>query len=176
MTQADPLFDKIIQQHAKTWHFLWLVDKKDPKKNLPRQGKISLLSKEEASAAIENLRANLAAKGEASDLFGREKKAGEMAGILASVEQTFDGEELLPSLEEKAANLFYRLVKNHPFVDGNKRIGTLLFLLFLEKNKISYPGELSQVALQIARSAPAWREEIISGLVSFLRAFGESSK
>jgi prophage maintenance system killer protein len=68
-----------------------------------------------------------------SDLFGVEKDKG-MAAALGAVMQTFGGRELYPGLEEKAAHLLYFLVKNHAFVDGNKRIAAALFLWFLERN------------------------------------------
>ena len=56
-------------------------------------------------------------------------------GILGNIIQSFDGEYLYPSIEEKAANLLYLTVKNHPFIDGNKRVGSFMFVWFLEKNK-----------------------------------------
>jgi len=76
----------------------------------------------------------------ASDLFGREKDRS-LAGSLEAVMQTFDGKDLYPSLEEKAAHLLYFLVKNHSFVDGNKRIGAALFLWFMDKNGLLYRSD-----------------------------------
>ncbi|RPI74461.1 MAG: cytochrome C biogenesis protein CycH, partial [Desulfobacteraceae bacterium] len=73
----------------------------------------------------------------AGELFGREKDQSLQASI-GNILQTFDGREVYSSLEEKAAHLLYFLVKNHPFVDGNKRIGAALFLWFLEKNRALY--------------------------------------
>ena len=58
--------------------------------------------------------------------------------------QTFDGKEVYPGIEEKAANLLYFLIKDHPFVDGNKRIGAALFLWFMEKNDALLPAILDR--------------------------------
>src|SRR5204862_7631 len=73
-------------------------------------------------------------KKEASALFGNERDRG-FESTLNSVVQTFDGEYLYKSIEEQAAHLLYFVIKNHPFTDGNKRIGAFLFVWFLEKNK-----------------------------------------
>ena len=69
-----------------------------------------------------------------SAVFGVEKEEGKLNGILAAVYQNVFGQELYPSIEEKAANLLYFLIKDHPFVDGCKRIGATIFLEFLNKN------------------------------------------
>ena len=73
--------------------------------------------------------------GNYSDVFGVEKELGILNGIIAAVYQNVFGTELYPSIEEKAANLLYFLIKDHPFVDGCKRIGASIFLEFLNKNK-----------------------------------------
>lgn len=96
-------------------------------------GPVSAVGYEEAIRQIERLRRQFNAR----DMFGLEKD-NSLEGSLATIMQTFDGKELYPSLEEKAAHLLYFLVKNHPFVDGNKRIAAALFLWFLEKNHVLY--------------------------------------
>lgn len=96
-------------------------------------GAVAAVSHEEARRIVERLRGQFGAGG----LFGREKDDS-LRSALANVMQTFDGKDLYPSLEEKAAQLLYGLIKNHPFVDGNKRIGAALFLWFLEKNRALY--------------------------------------
>ncbi len=96
-------------------------------------GAVTAVSHEEARRIIERLREQFGA----AALFGREKDDS-LRSALANVMQTFDGKDLYPSLEEKAAQLLYGLIKNHPFVDGNKRIGAALFLWFLEKNSALY--------------------------------------
>jgi prophage maintenance system killer protein len=99
-------------------------------------GPVSSVAYEDAIRLIESLRHQFGA----GDVFGLEKD-GSLKGSLANIMQTFDGKELYPSLEEKAAHLLYFLVKNHSFVDGNKRIAAALFLWFLDKNNALYNAE-----------------------------------
>lgn len=94
-----------------------------------------------ARRAIECLRTQY----QASDLFGKEKD-NSFKGSLVSIFQTFDGKELYPSIEEKAAHLLYFLVKNHPFVDGNKRIAAFMLLWFLDKNDYLYRNSKKRIA------------------------------
>lgn len=110
-----------------------------------------------------------------SALFGREKD-GSLRGSLGAVMQTFDGKDVYPSLEEKAASLLYFLVKNHSFVDGNKRIAAALFLWFMEKNRLLYGPDgvkliadatLVAVTLMIAESNPD-QKDILTRLVANL--------
>ena len=115
-------------------------------------------------------------KGEATQLFGQQK-AGEFKGNLLNIYQSFGGEDLLPSTEQKAANLLYYVIKGHPFNDGNKRIGAYLFVLFLHKNGILHKtnGEpkindnaLASLALLVATSAPEQKEIIIKLVMNML--------
>jgi len=103
------------------------------------QGKkpLSMLDYDEAIKEISKLKQFLIAKKEASKLFGLEKD-NSFKGIIKSIYQSFDGIDLLPTIEEKAANLLYYIVKDHPFIDGNKRIGAYLFIIFLNKNNYLY--------------------------------------
>ncbi|MCL1920014.1 MAG: virulence protein RhuM/Fic/DOC family protein [Kiritimatiellaeota bacterium] len=103
-----------------------------------------------------------------SELFGREKD-NSLQGSLAAVMQSFGGQDVYPSKEEKAAHLLYFLVKNHSFVDGNKRIAATLFLWFLEKNRLMFREDgtrriaenaLVAITLMIAESKPAEKETI----------------
>ena len=75
---------------------------------------------------------------ETSDIFGKEKGKGLLKGIIDSIYQSTFGEEAYPSIEEKAANLLYFIIKDHPFVDGCKRIAATTFLYFLDMNRILY--------------------------------------
>ena len=95
---------------------------------------------EEAMEAIHLLQKKFGS----SDLFGNEKDQSFKSSI-NTIYQTFGGEELYPSVEEKAAMLFYLVVKNHSFSDGNKRIAAFLFLWFLEKNGILYKSDGSKL-------------------------------
>ncbi|MFC0345741.1 virulence protein RhuM/Fic/DOC family protein [Epilithonimonas hispanica] len=124
---------------------------------------------QESIIAIEILKKELIKKQEASDLFGNQKDKT-FEGILKSITQTFDNQYLYPSIEEQASNLLYFIIKNHPFSDGNKRIGAFIFIWFLEKNKhlLKKTGEkkindnaLTALALLIAQSNPSDKELMI---------------
>ena len=111
-----------------------------------------------------------------SDVFGIEKEKGKLNGILAAVYQNVFGQELYPSIEEKAANLLYFLIKDHPFADGCKRIGATIFLEFLNKNNhliiegtpIISNSALVAITLMIAESRPEEKETMISLVMNFL--------
>jgi prophage maintenance system killer protein len=111
-----------------------------------------------------------------SSLFGNEKDESFKSSI-ASIYQTFDGIDLYPSIEEKAANLLYFITKNHSFSDGNKRIAAFLFLYFLEKNGILFneygkkriaDNALVALTLMIAVSKPVDKEIIIKVTVNLI--------
>ena len=111
-----------------------------------------------------------------SDVFGIEKEKGKLNGILAAVYQNVFGQELYPNIEEKAANLLYFLIKDHPFADGCKRIGATIFLEFLNKNNhliiegtpIISNSALVAITLMIAESRPEEKETMISLVMNFL--------
>jgi len=111
-----------------------------------------------------------------SELFGREKDESFKSSI-NTIYQTIDGNELYPSLEEKAANLLYFITKNHSFTDGNKRIAALIFLYFLEKNSALYKpngdkrladNTLVALTLMIAVSKPDEKETMIKVIVNLI--------
>ena len=114
--------------------------------------------------------------GNYSDVFGVEKEYGKINGILAAIYQNVFGTELYPSIEEKAANLLYFLIKDHPFVDGCKRIGASIFLEFLNKNKhliidgkqIISDSALVAITLMIAESRPEEKETMVKLVMNFL--------
>ena len=111
-----------------------------------------------------------------TDVFGVEKEHGKVEGILASIYQSAFGEDAYPSLEEKAANLLYFFVKDHPYNDGCKRIAASLFLDFLSGNDILLKdgtkrisdGELVAITLMIAESKPEEKEIMVSLVMNFL--------
>lgn len=113
----------------------------------------------------------------ASDLFGVENST-KLQGLIGAINQTFDGKDLYPSIEEKAANLLYFVIKDHPFVDGNKRIGSTLFIYFLDKNRYLFKknGEvkindraLVALALLVAVSDPKEKETIVKLIINLIK-------
>ena len=142
--------------------------------------KISRTSKEEKfilthETAVKVVK-ELGKKFGGSSFFGAMRDQSFKSSI-ASVYQTFDGKDLYPSVEEKAANLLYFIVKNHSFVDGNKRIAASIFLWFLEKNGILYKEDgakriadnaLVALTLMIAESDPSERNVIVTLVVNLI--------
>lgn len=127
---------------------------------------------EEAIIAIKSL----GSKFGSSSLFGNEKD-NSFKGSVATIYQSFGGIELYPSVEEKAANLLYFVVKNHSFSDGNKRIAAFLFVWFLERNKLLYHPDgrkriadnaLVALTLMIAESKPEEKEMMVKVVVSLI--------
>ena len=140
---------------------------------LPSGGPVRGIDRDEALRVVAGLRKRFGA----SDLFGREKDES-LSSALGAVLQSFDGVDLYPSLEDKAAHLLYFLTKNHPFIDGNKRIAAALFLWFLEKNGalVSAAGEarvtdtaLVALTLLTASSRPEEKSLITAVIGQLLR-------
>jgi len=135
-------------------------------------GPVAALALDEARQVIVRMGERFGATG----LFGREKDEG-LEGSLSAVMQTFGGQEVYPSLEEKAAHLLYFLVKNHHFVDGNKRIAAALFLWFLQKNQALYrvdgskriaDNALVAMTLLIAESRPDEKDVLTRVVVNLI--------
>ena len=111
-----------------------------------------------------------------SDVFGIEKEKGKVEGILAAVYQNVFGGDVYPSLEEKAANLLYFMIKHHPYADGCKRIAASLFLEFLARNNILYKadqkrvsdGALVAITLMIAESNPKEKDIMVNLVMNLL--------
>ena len=157
----------VIARYTQT--FLWLQRYDEGLLSTPAGsagGELPTL--DEARAAIATLKAELIAKGEATELFGRERSDG-FAALLGNLEQTIFGESAYPTIEAKAAHLLYFIIKNHPFADGNKRSGAFLFVDFLARNgRLIRNGEpvindvgLAALALLVAESAPSSKEVMI---------------
>ncbi len=169
-------FVEIISNYARSWALLQGYDDQSLQEVIRRTEQKFILDYDEAKAAIAEFKKALIAKGEATELFGREK-ADEFKGNLLNIYQTFGGDELLPSIEQKASNLLYYIIKGHPFNDGNKRIGAYIFILFLSKNNALYKpnGELkindnalASLALLVATSKPEQKEIIIKLIMNIL--------
>lgn len=162
----------VIKNYAKTWDLLIKYDEDRLERKDYEQDIIEELSYESAILAIKSIKEDLSLKGESIELFGNEKD-NSLKGILGNIYLTFDGQDLYPSFEEKAAHLIYFIIKNHPFNDGNKRIGCFLFLLFMQKNKkflpnIPSPEALTAIALLIAESDPRQKDLIIRLVINLI--------
>ena len=111
-----------------------------------------------------------------STIFRKEKTKGSLEGIIGSVYQTAFGEDVYPSVQEKAANLLYFIVKDHPFIDGCKRIAASIFLYFLNKNNLLFKNDkkiisdstLVAITLLLAESRPEEKEIMINVIMNFL--------
>jgi prophage maintenance system killer protein len=167
----------IVNRYARTWQLLLQYDED----NLPvpkKQRRVgTVLDLNAAQSAIVSLKKELAARGEATEIFGQERGEG-LAGILGAIQQTFGGQDLYPGVEEKAANLLYFVIKDHPFTDGNKRIGTFIFLLFLKMNGLLDQQSFSNKALValtllIATSDPAQKDLLVRLIVNLLSETGD---
>lgn len=163
---------KLIVGYAKTWRLLLQYDENGlvlPPSCKPSQG---ALDYDNAMLAIAQIKAELMARGEATSLFGQVRGEA-FEGILGNIEQTMFGESLYRSREEKAAHLLYFVIKDHPFSDGNKRIGSFMFLLYLQQENMSMTindNALTALALLIAESDPTNKELMIRLVVNLLAA------
>lgn len=165
----------IVTRYAQTFLLLQRYDEgllTEP----PEQPGGVLPSLPEARAALSNLKASLLARGEATELFARERGEG-LAALLGNLDQTVFGEPAYPSVEAKAAHLLYFVIKNHPFADGNKRSGAFLFVDFLNRNGRLLDAQgvpvindigLAALALLVAESDPAQKETMIRLVMNML--------
>ncbi len=162
----------IITGYAKTWRLLLQYDEDGLALPTACRPAVGVLDYTKASFAITELKRALLERGEATDLFGRERGEG-LQSILGSIEQTMFGESLYHSREEKAAHLLYFVIKDHPFSDGNKRIGAFLFLLYLQQESMTMninENALTALALLVAESQPQNKDLMIRLIVNLLVA------
>lgn len=167
---------KIITDYTDTWVLLNKYDHNELEIENTTKKTAYQLDYEQVNKTIQQFKARLMSKGEATDLFGKEV-GDKLQGLLGSIEQTYNKQPLYTSMEEKAAHLLYFTIKDHPFVDGNKRIGSLLFLLYLIENHALYNrrGErklndnaLTALALLIAESKPDQKEVMTKLVVNII--------
>lgn len=164
---------ELIKEFASTWMSLDAYDKEELA-TIGTTKRAIKFTGQELTSAIMNLRAELITSGEAADIFAQERRAGSIEGIVGNVMQSFGGKAAYASLEEKAAHLLYFMVKNHPFVDGNKRSGAFAFIWFLRKAKIKTarninPGTLTALTLLIAESNPAKKDIMVALITQILK-------
>ena len=163
---------ELIKEFASTWMALDAYDK-ELLASVGSTRKAIKFSGAELAEAIANLRGELIKKGEATELFAQEKKTGSVEGIVGNVLQSFGGKSVYATVEEKAAHLLYFMVKNHPFVDGNKRSGAFAFVWFLRKAKVKgtrniNPSALTALTLLIAESRPNKKEQMVALVTTLL--------
>ena len=168
--EADEVL-KVVNEYSKA---LELLDKYDHQCITAPEGSkcIYWLKYDECMQLIKNMEFSAS-----SEIFGLEKEPGKLESILSAIYQTAFGQEVYPTLEEKAANLLYFVVKDHPFNDGCKRIAAALFLYFLDKNgalfnkdgrKIISNSALVAITLMVAESKPEEKTLMINLILNFL--------
>lgn len=167
---------KVITDYAETWLLLEQYDKGALEMPKSTKRTVAPLELSEARTLIASLKKNLMRQRQASDLFGKEKDDG-LERILAALQQTFDQQELYGSVEEKASHLLYFITKDHPFIDGNKRIAAFLFIVYLTRTKYvtARDGErkfsdsaLVALVLLIAESRPGQKDVLIRLIMNFV--------
>jgi len=164
---------ELIKFFAGTWFSLDAYDKSEfSKKGLTK--KQVKITANDLNSAILDLKKNLLYKKEATDIFASERMKDSLKGIVGNVLQGFGGKDLYPTVEEKAAHLLYFVVKNHPFVDGNKRSGAFAFVWFLNKARILNKNEFTPEALTaltilVAESNPKDKERIVGLILNLLK-------
>ena len=159
----------VITKYAGSWILLQKYDENNLSLPSSSHKPITVLDYSEAKIAITELKNKLSETNETMGLFGNEREHM-FEGIAGNIYQTFGGEDLYPGIESKAAHLLYFTIKDHPFSDGNKRIGSFLFILFLAKNNylLNASGErkfndnaLVALALLVAESDPKQKDIMI---------------
>ena len=165
--------EQVISVTEKYREALDLLDAYDHQNMTRPKGRkaVYVLTYEECRRVIDSMRF-----GRESALFGNEKDDS-FKGSIGNIYQTFAGQEIYPSLEEKAANLLYFVTKNHSFSDGNKRIAATMFLYFLDRNGVLFADgrkliddhTLAALTIMIAESRPAEKEMMVSVIMNCLK-------
>jgi len=164
---------ELIKSFSYTWFSLDSYDKdKFPKKGSKKKIQVTA---EELKIDLEKLKLELITKKEATTIFGEERQKGNLEGIIGNVFQSVFGQDVYQTLEEKSAHLFYFIIKNHPFIDGNKRSGAFSFIWFLQKAGIQFkekinPETLSTLTILIAESNPKDKEKMIGIILLLLNS------
>lgn len=167
---------QVIGEYARSWSLLQGYDEQSLGEISLAQSGMRALALPDVLAAIESLKKELMAKGEATDLFGQLRGEG-LASSLETIEQGFGNELFYPNIASRAAHLLYFVIKNHPLSDGNKRTGSLLFLWYLRTNQhlLAKPVEqlindntLVALALLVAESLPDHKELMVRLIEHFI--------
>ena len=168
-TEAQDII-KVINHYSNA---LNLLDDYDHKRIMKPNGTVNynIVTYDDCMDIINKLKFNTD-----SDLFALERNHG-LKAILGTIYQSFDGKDLYPTIEEKASNFLYLIIKNHTFIDGNKRIGATLFIYFLEFYNLLYTNNrqvidnntLVAITLLIAQSNPKEKDILIDLVMNFLK-------
>lgn len=157
---------ELVSMFADTWFSLDAYDKEllSPKKVNVKKVK---LTADELKSDLAVLKSELQEKKEATENFAQERNQGSLEGIVGNVMQSFGEKAVYPSVQDKAAHLLYFIIKNHPFVDGNKRSGAYTFIWFLKKAKVLdvtklTPTALTVLTILIAESDPKDKDKMIA--------------
>lgn len=164
---------EIITAFADTWLSLDAYDKDTLSTKGATKKSVSITATELGEAIAEFKRV-LVKKKEATAIFAQERSSGSIEGIIGNVLQSFGGKQMYSTVEEKAAHLLYFFVKNHPFVDGNKRSGAYAFVWFLHRagildRRTLTPSALTAITLLIAESDPKNKDRMTKLVVQLLR-------
>lgn len=167
---------QVIGDYARSWSLLQGYDEQSLSEQNDRQSNMKSLLLEDVLAAIAQLKTELIAKGEATELFGQLRGDG-LASAIATIEQGYGDEWFYPNIASRAAHLLYFVIKNHPLADGNKRTGSFLFLWYLRLNQtlLARPVEhlvndntLVALALLVAESLPDQKKLMIRLVEHFI--------
>ncbi len=163
-TDAGGILD-LVRLFADTWMSLDAYDREKLDLVQPTKKKVVLTSAKLVEA-ITILKTELIRKREATELFAQERSRQSLEGIVGNMMQAIGGKDAYPSIESKAAHLLYFIVKNHPFVDGNKRTGAYAFVWFLSRAQVLdtkrlTPAALTAITLLIAESHPRDKEKMV---------------
>jgi death-on-curing family protein len=170
-------FLSIIGHYSKSFELLNKYDTEELSMDGLNEEVIYTINYDDVKKAIQELKHALIQKGEASEIFGNEKD-NSFEGILGSISQTVFGHLAYPTIEQQAAQLLYSIIKGHAFSDGNKRIGSFMFVWFLEQNNYHINKEghrkiddntLVALALAVAQSLPEQRELLIKLIINLIK-------
>jgi len=156
----------LIGAYADTWVSLEAYDKNQLKTKQATRKSVEITT-QKLEKELAALKSALTTKGTATSLFGSEITSGRLAGIVGNVMQSFGGEDLYPTIEEKSANLLYFMVKDHPFMDGNKRSAAFAFIWFLKQTGLLNtdrltPSALTALTILISESDPKDKEKMVN--------------
>lgn len=170
-------FLSIISHYSRSFELLEKYDKDELTSGNLNNEVIYIINYKDVKRAIQWLKSDLIKKGEAGELFGNEKDDS-FKGIIGSVSQTVFGELAYPTVEEQAVQLLYSIIKGHPFSDGNKRIGSFIFVWYLKQNNnhLNDKGErkindntLVTIALTVAQSLPEQRDTMRKLIINLIK-------